>query len=109
MVFSDKQVAGIPEYPTAVEDQEVKAEILGMNFGSVRRMITGDSIDTVFAFYEEQLRDYSPEIMSHALEDGRQAAFNVTVTDESIVTVAIQEFNREEKVAISHIHIDMDL
>jgi hypothetical protein len=101
MVFRDKKLVDIPEYPNAVEDQEVKAEMLGMDFGGVRTVITSDSFDTVFAFYQEQLRDYNPELRSHTLEDGRQAAFTVINTDESNTTVTVQEFTKEGKVAIS--------
>ena len=109
MVFRDDKVADIPEYPNAVEDQEVKAELLGMDFGGVRRVVTSDSFDTVFAFYQEQLRDYSPETKSYPLEDGRQAYFTVINTDEINTTIAVQEFKKEEKVAISYMHIDVGL
>jgi hypothetical protein len=107
MVSREDKVVNIPEYPNAVEDQEVKAEMLGMDFGGVRRVITSDSFDTVFAFYQEQLRDYNPEVMSHTLEDGRQAAFTVLDTDKINTTVAVQEFKKEGKVVISYMHVDM--
>jgi hypothetical protein len=81
--------------------------MLGMDFGGVRRVITSDSFDTVFAFYQEQLRDYNPEVMSHTLEDGRQAAFTVLDTDKINTTVAVQEFKKEGKVVISYMHVDM--
>jgi hypothetical protein len=104
-----KEAVTIPEYPNAVEDQEVKAEMLGMDFGGVRRVITSDSFDTVFAFYQEALHDYNPEIMSYALEDGRQAAFTIVDTEKSNTTVAVQEFKKEGKVAISYMHIDVGM
>ncbi len=104
---TEKEVVNIPEYPNAVEDQEVRAEMLGMDFGGVRRVITSDSFDTVFAFYQEHLRDYNPDIMSHSLEDGRQAAFTVMNTEKSSTTVAVQEFKKEGKVAISYMHVDV--
>lgn len=107
MGCSEKEGINIPEYPNAVEDQEVKAEMLGMEFGGVRRVFTSDSFDTVYAFYEEHLRDYSPEVMSHVLEDGRQAAFTVKETEKIVTTVAVQEFSKEGKVAISYMHVDM--
>ena len=107
MVFREEKVVNIPVYPNAVEDQEVKAEMLGMDFGGVRRVVTSDSFDTVFAFYQEQLRKYNPEIMSHDLEDGRQAAFTVKETEKIITTVAVQEFKKEGKVAISYMNVDM--
>lgn len=106
---SENVVINIPEYPNAVEDQEVKAEMFGMDFGGVRRVVTSDSFDTVFAFYKEPLRDYNPEIMSHNLEDGRQAAFTVIETEKTNTTVAIQEFKKEGKVAISYMHLDVGL
>jgi hypothetical protein len=107
MVFREEKVLNIPEYPNAVEDQEVKAEFLGMDLGGVRRVITSDSFDIVFAYYKAQLRDYNPEIISHTLEDGRQAAFTVIDNDESNLTVAVQEFKKEGVVAISYMHMDM--
>ena len=105
---SEKVEVNIPEYPNAVEDQEVKAEMLGMDFGSVRRVFTSDSFDTVFVFYKEHLREYDPEIMSHTLEDGRQAAFTIMESKKSNVTVAVQEFKKEGQVAISYMKLDMD-
>jgi hypothetical protein len=97
----------IPEYPNAVEDQEVKAEMLGMDFGGVRRVVTDDSFDTVFDFYKERLDIYDPEIIFHELEDGRQAAFTIKESEKSSKTVAVQEFLEEGKVAISYMNIDV--
>ena len=69
---SETEEVQIPEYPNAVEDQELQAEILGMNFGNVRRVRTRDSFDTVFSFYTEHLQSHNPEVISHKLEDGRR-------------------------------------
>lgn len=104
---SETEEVQIPEYPNAVEDQELQAEILGMNFGNVRRVITRDSFDTVFSFYTEHLQSHNPEVISHKLEDGRQAAFTINKTEKSSQTVAVQEFPKEGVVAITYMNVDM--
>ena len=104
---SETEEVQIPEYPNAVEDQELQAEILGMNFGNVRRVITRDSFDTVFSFYTEHLQSYNPKVISHKLDDGRQAAFTINETEKSSQTVAVQEFLKEGVVAITFMNVDM--
>jgi hypothetical protein len=104
---SEKEEVQVPEYPNAVEDQELQAEILGMNFGNVRRVITRDSFDTVFSFYTEHLQSYNPEVISHKLDDGRQAAFTINESEKSSQTVAVQEFMKEGVVAITYMNLDM--
>jgi hypothetical protein len=106
---SEKEEVQIPEYPNAVEDQEHNAEILGMNFGNVRRVITRDSFDKVFSFYNEHLQTYNPTVMSHKLDDGRQAAFTINETEKSSQTVAVQEFPKEGVVAITYMNVDVGL
>ena len=104
---SENEEVQIPDYPNAVEDQELQAEILGMNFGNVRRLITRDSFDTVFNYYNEHLQSHNPKIISHKLDDGRQAAFTINESEKSSQTVAVQEFMKEGVVAITYMNLDM--
>jgi len=64
-------------------------------------MLTSDSYDKVFTFYQEQLASYNPEVKTYALEDGRQSAITIVENDKGSVTVVIQEFKKEEMVAIT--------
>jgi hypothetical protein len=43
--------------------------------------------------------------MSHTLDDGRQAAFTVVNTGTGSLTVAVQEFKEEGKVAITFMRL----
>jgi hypothetical protein len=43
--------------------------------------------------------------MSHTLDDGRQAAFTLIKTEKKSLTVAVQEFKEEGKVAITFIRL----
>ena len=107
LACSEKEEVQVPEYPNAVEDQDLQMDIFGMNFGNVRRVITRDSFDTVFNFYNEHLQSYNPEVMSHKLDDGRQAAFTMNETEKSSQTVAVQEFLKEGVVAITYMNVDV--
>ena len=80
-----------------------------MNFGNVRRVITRDSFDTVFYFYNEHLQSYNPEVMSHKLDDGRQAAFTINESEKTSQTVAVQEFPKAGVVAITYMNVDVGL
>lgn len=95
----------VPEYPGAVEDQDQahEATFYGISFGKVRRMITEDSYDTVFSYYKNVLAVHNPEITSHTLEDGQQGAITITQGKNRSVTVAIQEFRKEGKTAITYL------
>jgi hypothetical protein len=86
----------IPGYPNAVDDQAHGIKGLAQ----VKRVITSDSFDTVLAFYKEHLNKYNPKIESFTLEDGRQTAITVGDKKKQSMTVAIQEFKKENKVAI---------
>jgi hypothetical protein len=101
----EPQMIKIPGYPGAQEDQEHEAKIMGTSMAEVRRVVTDDSFDKVFTFYTKQLEKYDPEVMSHTLDDGRQAAFTVVDTDTGSLTVAVQEFKKEGKVAISFMRL----
>jgi major membrane immunogen (membrane-anchored lipoprotein) len=102
---SDEPQIKIPGYPGAQEDQEHNAEIMGSSMGTVKRVITDDSFDKVFAYYKEHLEKYDPEVMSHTIDDGRQAAFTVVNTGTGSLTVAVQEFKEEGKVAITFMRL----
>jgi hypothetical protein len=86
----------IIEYPGAIEDQEHDAKLLGMSLAKVKRVVTDDSYDEVLTYYKNVLESYNPEIISYALEDGRQTAITVTS-----ITIGIQEFKEEAKTAIT--------
>lgn len=92
----------IPEYPGAIEDQEHEMKYFGISLGNVRRVVTDDSYDTVVAFYRNILDVHNPEVAAYTLEDGRQTAITITKSKKSFVTVAIQEFKRERKTAITY-------
>ncbi len=94
----------VPEYPGAIEDQEIKAQFIGITFGKVKRMITEDPYDRVFSYYTDLLAAHDPEIISHALEDGRQGAITITKSGKHSVTVVVQEFKKEGKVGISYMN-----
>lgn len=89
----------IIEYPGAIEDQEHNAKLLGVSFAKVKRVVTDDSHDEVLAYYNNVLESYNPEIISYALEDGRQTA--VTIKGKNAMTIAIQEFKKEQITAIT--------
>jgi hypothetical protein len=95
----------IPQYPGAVEDQQHDAEVLGMPVGTVKRLITSDSYDKVFAFYEEHLAVYDPEVVTYDLDDGRQTAFTVKEDRTGTITLAVQESREEGKVAITFMRV----
>lgn len=97
----------VPEYPSAIEDQVHEANYFGMNFGKIKRVVTDDSYDEVFAFYMEKLDDNNPEVISHTLEDGRQTAITITKNKYRSVTVAIQEFKKDGKVAITYMNLGL--
>jgi hypothetical protein len=89
----------IIEYPGAIEDQEHNVKLLGVSFAKVKRVVTDDSYDEVLAYFNNVLESYNPEIISHALEDGRQTAITVTS-----ITIGIQEFKKEAKTAITYMN-----
>jgi hypothetical protein len=90
----------IPEHPGAREDESHAAGMMGLS-ASVRRVVTDDSFDDVLAFYQRELAAHDPELMLHALDDGRQAALSMAPSARQSVTVAIQELPAENVVAIS--------
>lgn len=92
----------IPGYPNAVHDQTHGME----GVAKVTRLITSDSFDEVLAFYTEQLKEYNPEITPYELEGGRQTAIKVSDRKKREITVVVQEFIKEEKVAIVYMGID---
>jgi hypothetical protein len=92
----------IIEYPGAIADQEHEVKMLGMSFATVKRVITDDSFDEVLAYYKNVLESYNPEVASHALEDGRQTA--ITISGHNSITIAIQEFLKEGKTAITYMN-----
>jgi len=98
----------VPEYPGAIEDQEHEAKFFGMSFGKVKRMMTDDSYDTVFSYYTDILEVHNPEVISHTLEDGRQAAITITKSKNRSVTVVVQEFKNEGKTAITYMNVGSD-
>lgn len=90
------------EYPGAIEDQEHNAKLLGISLAKVKRVVTDDSYDDVVAYYKNILEPYSPEVISHALEDGRQTA--ITISGGNSITIAIQEFQKERKTFITYMN-----
>jgi len=92
----------IIEYPGAIEDQEHDVKILGLSFAKVKRVMTDDSYDEVLAYYKNVLESYNPEVISHALEDGRQTA--ITISGHDSITIAIQEFLTERKTSITYMN-----
>jgi hypothetical protein len=90
----------VPQYPGATEDQEHDAKIMGMSLGKIKRLITDDSYEDVLAYYEEKLKDYNPEVVTYDLEDGRQTAMTIAESENFVITLAIQEFEEDGKVAI---------
>ncbi len=95
----------VPQYPGAVEDQEHNMKTLGMSLVKVKRLITSDSYDKVLAFYREQLKDNNPEVATYTLEDGRQTAMTIKGNRDRSITIAIQEFKKEGKVAITYMRV----
>ena len=95
----------VPQYPGAVVSDDMDPEFAGMSVGKIKKMVTGDSYEKVFAFYKEHLKAYDPEIVTHTLEDGHQTAINIPEKDGRAITLAIQESKNEGKVAITYMRV----
>jgi hypothetical protein len=97
----ESEKISIPGYPNAVHDQThgIKGLV------QVKRVITSDSFDTVLAFYKKHLNKYNPKIESFTLEDGRQTAITVYNKKKQSMTVVVQEFKEENKVAIGYMGV----
>lgn len=91
----------IPLYPNATHDQTLEgsgpAKIVG---GKVARYYTNDAFEDVVNFYTGTLSGYSPQIISHKSELGRQTAITMN-KEEGIISVVVQELTEENKVSIS--------
>jgi flagellar basal body-associated protein FliL len=93
----------IPDYPGAVEDQSYN---MG-DMARVKRLLTSDSYEAVLSFYKEELKQYDPEIRSYVLEDSRQTELNVVKEEKRVISVVVQEFEGEDKVAIVHMGVSL--
>jgi hypothetical protein len=93
----------IPDYPGAVEDESYNMG--GM--AKVKRVFTSDSYEEVLSFYKEQLVQYDPEVESYVLEDSRQTKINVVSEKKRVISVVVQEFKGEDKVAIVYMGISL--
>ncbi|NIP54173.1 MAG: hypothetical protein GWN61_10220 [candidate division Zixibacteria bacterium] len=93
----------IPDYPGAVED----ASYAMGGVAQVKRVFTSDSYEEVLSFYREQLAQYDPEIESYDLEDSRQTSINVVSEEKRVISVVVQEFEGEDKVAIVYMGVSL--
>jgi hypothetical protein len=93
----------LPHYPGAVEDQSYNMG--GM--AQVKRLLTSDSYEEVLSFYKEELKQYDPEIQSYVLEDSRQTRIDVVNEEKRVISVVVQEFEGEDKVAIVFMGISL--
>jgi hypothetical protein len=93
----------IPQYPGAVADQSYNMG--GM--AKVERFLTSDSYEDVLSFYEEELSQYEPDIQSYVLEDSRQTKIDIVNEKKRAITVVVQEFEGEDKVAIVFMGISL--
>lgn len=93
----------IPDYPGAVEDQ---AYNMG-DMAKVKRFFTTDSYEDVIDFYKEELAQYEPEIQSFDLEDSRQTKIDVINEEKRAISVVVQEFKGEDKVAIVYMGVSL--
>jgi len=92
----------IPHYPASTPEQHMEGSgYAGVMGGDLRQLSTTDPFKTVVAFYTDELDQYNPEIMSHTSELGRQTAITIS-RGTKILTVAIQEHDKEGRVVITH-------
>ncbi len=97
----------VPQYPGATVSNDMNPKFLGMSVGKILKVVTNDSYDKVFAFYNERLKTYNPKIMTHTIEDGRQTTMTLADTDKFSITIAIQEFRKESKVTITYMRFSL--
>lgn len=100
---SDKgpSLQDIPLYPDATEGETMEQSIPGgIVGGKLAQFTTTDSFDEVVDFYTVALNKYDPQFLSHTSELGRQTAISIP-KKAGMISVAIQEFNEEEKVNIT--------
>lgn len=95
----------IQHYPAATPEQSMEGSgMAGLMGGELTQLSTSDPFDSVVAFYSNELERYSPEILSHTSELGRQTAITVK-QDKQVFTVAIQEHEDEERIMITHMAV----
>ena len=91
----------IPLYPNAIEGESMGGSSPGgVVSGNLAQYTTSDSFDQVLDFYTDALSEYDPQLLSHASELGRQAAFSIRQKNGTL-TVVIQEFTEEGSVNIT--------
>lgn len=91
----------IPHYPNAIKGEAMEMSGPGGFMGAnIVQMTTTDSFDKVVDFYTHALREYKTGILSNTTELGRATAFSIE-QKKGVISVAIQEFNKEGKVNIT--------
>ena len=91
----------IPQYPNAAESESMQQSALGgMINGEVRQLMTTDKYDDVLSFYTDALSDSAPEVIADKSPMGQQTAFAI-MREDGIISVTIQEFKKENQVAIT--------
>ena len=86
----------IPEYPGAQRDQSYN---MG-DVAKVERFFTDDSYEDVVEFYKDKLSEYEPDIQEFEAKGSRQTKMDIVKEEKRAVTVVIQQFDGEDKVAI---------
>jgi hypothetical protein len=96
-------ISDIPQYPNSEQGETMQQSMLGMS-GSIQQYSTEDGFQQVLSFYEKELAQYAPDVMTHNLADGRQSAISIK-NDNGALTIAIQEFKDEAKVIITFMEV----
>jgi len=95
----------IPYYPASIPEQSMEGSSpAGMIEGELIQLSTNDPFEAVEKFYMGELEKYSPEILSHTSELGRQTAITIKQKN-GMVTVSIQEHNAEKRIVITHMAV----
>jgi hypothetical protein len=93
----------IPDYPGAVKDA---AYDMGGK-AQVSRYWTTDSYEDVLAFYKDRLEQYEPDIQSFEVQNSRQTKIDLINEKTRSLTVVIQQFEGEDRVAIVYMGVDL--
>ena len=97
---------GIPHYPASVPEQGLDGAVpSGVIKGELVQLSTTDPFDTVVEFYTGELSRYNPEVLSHSSGLGRQTAITIQ-QDSKVFAITIQEFGKENRVAITHMGME---
>jgi len=95
----------IPHYPNASKGESMEhSAIGGFVGGKLEQYTTTDSFDKVVEFYTNALSSYQSETLTNSSELGQQMVISMPQKN-GIMSVAIQEFRKGEKVNITFMSV----